>query len=264
MESSFAGMPTKDSPCVEAVCHEASSFRSLLARYAQSLSQAHPSDEMPSSSSTPPLVPPPLVSLEGFYQACLQEQVDAPPRPWNTANYSHREVLGHTEPIDVSRLSTMECPRFPDVQDSPAGGQLLCPVMMLHMLVFGPHSVTMASTESDARIQPADTNGSRPGGGRRARGRRLRGRALWQVTANSRREVLQVDTEVACPVCLENLLPGEEVRTLPCFHMLHVECSDRYFRTRGVMPACPLCRYNVAVRSEQDSLARRTQAATFS
>merc|ERR1719296_490635 len=41
----------------------------------------------------------------------------------------------------------------------------------------------------------------------------------------------------ACSICCEPLLPGEEVRRLPCFHLFHRACIDRWLR---VKPTCPL------------------------
>jgi len=49
-------------------------------------------------------------------------------------------------------------------------------------------------------------------------------------------------TEYDCPVCMEPMLEGETVRTLPCFHQMHVECVDPWLRRKKV---CPFCRAEV-------------------
>merc|ERR1712129_365961 len=40
-----------------------------------------------------------------------------------------------------------------------------------------------------------------------------------------------------CSICYEALLPGEEVRRLPCLHVFHRGCIDRWLKIR---PTCPL------------------------
>jgi len=47
-----------------------------------------------------------------------------------------------------------------------------------------------------------------------------------------------------CPVCLESFSEGQKTRTMPCFHCLHDRCAKNYFRSPGVQPVCPLCRFD--------------------
>eukprot|EP00930_Biecheleria_cincta_P015167 TRINITY_DN1274_c0_g1_i1.p1 TRINITY_DN1274_c0_g1~~TRINITY_DN1274_c0_g1_i1.p1 ORF type:complete len:382 (-),score=74.87 TRINITY_DN1274_c0_g1_i1:155-1135(-) len=43
-----------------------------------------------------------------------------------------------------------------------------------------------------------------------------------------------------CMVCLESMDEGCEVRTLPCMHIFHRKCIDRWFAEPGRPPRCPI------------------------
>jgi len=43
-----------------------------------------------------------------------------------------------------------------------------------------------------------------------------------------------------CSICLDDLVAGAEVRTLPCMHVFHRKCIDRWFMTPGGKPRCPI------------------------
>lgn len=43
-----------------------------------------------------------------------------------------------------------------------------------------------------------------------------------------------------CSICLENMEVGEEVRTLPCMHIFHRACIDKWVSMPGVFPKCPI------------------------
>lgn len=45
-----------------------------------------------------------------------------------------------------------------------------------------------------------------------------------------------------CPVCLEPSTTGEEVRKLPCGHMLHRECCEAWLTNADT---CPTCRFQI-------------------
>merc|ERR1712032_1527702 len=49
----------------------------------------------------------------------------------------------------------------------------------------------------------------------------------------------EASEEFICSVCLLGLEPGEQVRTLPCGHVFHRPCVDRWFSRSN---RCPLCR----------------------
>jgi len=72
-----------------------------------------------------------------------------------------------------------------------------------------------------------------------------RGNALKWVLQRSRRTVLQEDQFEKCTICLDNMKKGQHVQILPCFHKLHVKCCAKYFKTRGVKPLCPVCRFDM-------------------
>lgn len=42
-----------------------------------------------------------------------------------------------------------------------------------------------------------------------------------------------------CAVCLQAYNPGEQIRTLPCFHQFHTQCVDRWLRMNA---KCPICK----------------------
>ncbi|KAK1317897.1 NEP1-interacting protein-like 1 [Acorus calamus] len=50
------------------------------------------------------------------------------------------------------------------------------------------------------------------------------------------------EEEVVCPVCLQNFVVGEEIKSTPCGHRFHGECI---FRWMGRSRTCPMCRSSV-------------------
>jgi len=45
-----------------------------------------------------------------------------------------------------------------------------------------------------------------------------------------------------CPVCLEELATNNEVRRLPCLHVLHKECIDPWLKNNK---ECPICKFDI-------------------
>ncbi|RGB25733.1 hypothetical protein C1646_595196, partial [Rhizophagus diaphanus] len=43
-----------------------------------------------------------------------------------------------------------------------------------------------------------------------------------------------------CSICLEELVDGETLRELPCSHLYHMECIDKWLTTKS--SHCPLCK----------------------
>ncbi|KAK1293478.1 NEP1-interacting protein 2 [Acorus calamus] len=50
------------------------------------------------------------------------------------------------------------------------------------------------------------------------------------------------EEEEVCPVCLQNFVVGEEIKSTPCGHRFHGECI---FRWMGRNRTCPMCRSSV-------------------
>ena len=65
--------------------------------------------------------------------------------------------------------------------------------------------------------------------------------ALPEVTLN---EPIQ---EYECPICMEDMVAGAVVRTLPCFHRLHKDCIDKWLE---VKKTCPICKTSVSGESD--------------
>ena len=51
-----------------------------------------------------------------------------------------------------------------------------------------------------------------------------------------------LDDQQGCVICLEALAAGQEVLTLPCAHVFHFECCERWLQQST---ACPLCKHNL-------------------
>lgn len=47
-----------------------------------------------------------------------------------------------------------------------------------------------------------------------------------------------------CAVCLENKVPGEVVRSLPCLHSFHQVCIDPWLQSNA---SCPVCKFRVVL-----------------
>ncbi len=46
-----------------------------------------------------------------------------------------------------------------------------------------------------------------------------------------------------CPICLDKLESNEYYRKLPCSHLYHKKCIDKWFKENNT--TCPVCRLNV-------------------
>jgi len=45
-----------------------------------------------------------------------------------------------------------------------------------------------------------------------------------------------------CQICMEDFVEGDELRTLPCFHLFHAKCVDQWLKVNSI---CPTCRHKV-------------------
>lgn len=48
--------------------------------------------------------------------------------------------------------------------------------------------------------------------------------------------------ELTCSVCLEQVVEGEIIRTLPCVHQFHAACIDLWLRQQAT---CPVCKFRL-------------------
>ena len=51
-----------------------------------------------------------------------------------------------------------------------------------------------------------------------------------------------ISEEKTCPVCLSDMVVGEEARLLTCRHLFHKQCVDEWLRVNA---SCPTCRMNI-------------------
>lgn len=47
-------------------------------------------------------------------------------------------------------------------------------------------------------------------------------------------------SETECPICFDNYKTGEYFRKLPCEHLFHKKCVDKWFKETSF--SCPICR----------------------
>ncbi|KAF5453178.1 hypothetical protein F2P56_028099 [Juglans regia] len=59
--------------------------------------------------------------------------------------------------------------------------------------------------------------------------------------------------DAVCCICLAKYVDDDELRELPCFHVFHVECVDKWLKINAL---CPLCKSDVGERIATSSLAR--------
>eukprot|EP00927_Polykrikos_kofoidii_P045091 TRINITY_DN38957_c0_g1_i1.p1 TRINITY_DN38957_c0_g1~~TRINITY_DN38957_c0_g1_i1.p1 ORF type:complete len:373 (-),score=71.02 TRINITY_DN38957_c0_g1_i1:111-1229(-) len=50
------------------------------------------------------------------------------------------------------------------------------------------------------------------------------------------------DEDHKCQICMEDFTEGDELRTLPCFHLFHAACVDQWLKVNSI---CPTCRHKV-------------------
>ncbi|CAK9135637.1 unnamed protein product [Ilex paraguariensis] len=59
-----------------------------------------------------------------------------------------------------------------------------------------------------------------------------------QETANGGTKASE--DELTCSVCLEQVIVGELIRSLPCLHQFHANCIDPWLQQQGT---CPVCKF---------------------
>jgi len=63
-----------------------------------------------------------------------------------------------------------------------------------------------------------------------------------------------------CTICLCGMEDGEEVRRLPCMHLFHIACVDRWL---GLNKRCPICRVDVETQHQANHPVMRTVNREF-
>lgn len=53
-----------------------------------------------------------------------------------------------------------------------------------------------------------------------------------------------------CSICLDSMDAGSEVRTLPCMHVFHCTCIDRWLAEPGRPPRCPIDQIEVQLQGQ--------------
>lgn len=56
----------------------------------------------------------------------------------------------------------------------------------------------------------------------------------------------------SCPICLNDMVIGEEARVLTCKHMFHRQCLDEWLRVNA---SCPTCRTSIFESTSSDDAA---------
>jgi len=57
-----------------------------------------------------------------------------------------------------------------------------------------------------------------------------------------------VDDSRVCVICLDEYMPGERIRLLPCVHRFHVDCIDQWLKKHTT---CPLCKLDLITQEFQ-------------
>jgi len=158
---------------------------------------------------------------------------DPPPLPSRPAVGNNARRLPHTSPTDLGGHTdhTTNLEVVPILRMTPVGGAVA--------------AVVIGETRLAAQPLP-----------------NALGTGLKVVRRMSRKIVLDVDQAEKCPVCLDCLSKGQHVITLPCNHQLHRRCCTQYFRTSGVKPVCPVCRFDMAAPVRGQGGYQAMQGAT--
>ncbi|OLY78900.1 Receptor homology region, transmembrane domain- and RING domain-containing protein 3 [Smittium mucronatum] len=64
-------------------------------------------------------------------------------------------------------------------------------------------------------------------------------------------EKAELDNDFDCLICFEKMNVGDKVRSIPCSHIFHQECLDRWLLDR--MGSCPNCRLDLHVSPVSDA-----------
>ena len=51
-----------------------------------------------------------------------------------------------------------------------------------------------------------------------------------------------------CPICIETIKTGSECTLLPCGHVYHKNCAQKWLTEKCKRPTCPMCRADVRTK----------------
>jgi len=103
--------------------------------------------------------------------------------------------------------------------------------------LFGPQGPAPASQQQISQLptevireSDVNANGTNGGGG---------SSSTAHNTAGDDQPITRTRSNLNCTVCLEDIVPGDTVRTLPCLHRFHTACIDRWLALHN---SCPICK----------------------
>ncbi|XVF74643.1 hypothetical protein PTKIN_Ptkin13bG0127700 [Pterospermum kingtungense] len=73
------------------------------------------------------------------------------------------------------------------------------------------------------------------------------------LAAGTAQERMISGEDAVCCICLAKYADNDELRELPCIHVFHVECVDKWLKINA---SCPLCKSEVGETSSSSPLAR--------
>ncbi|XVF25040.1 hypothetical protein REPUB_Repub13aG0179500 [Reevesia pubescens] len=73
------------------------------------------------------------------------------------------------------------------------------------------------------------------------------------LAAGTAKERVISGEDAVCCICLAKYADNDELRELPCIHIFHVECVDKWLKINA---SCPLCKTEVGESSSTSPLAR--------
>ncbi|OIW14518.1 hypothetical protein TanjilG_04951 [Lupinus angustifolius] len=72
------------------------------------------------------------------------------------------------------------------------------------------------------------------------------------LASGTEKERLISREDAVCCICLAKYVDDDELRELPCIHVFHVECIDKWLKINA---SCPLCKSEVGTSNEQSTSA---------
>ncbi|KAI3857768.1 hypothetical protein MKX03_023991 [Papaver bracteatum] len=74
------------------------------------------------------------------------------------------------------------------------------------------------------------------------------------LAAGNEKEFFISGEDAVCSICLDKYAENEELRELPCSHLFHADCVDKWLKMNA---ACPLCKRGVKGNSVETSSSSR-------